>query len=461
MMNAQPTATQPKSAAGVTAALVTLARAIDYATLPGDAREIALQCALDWFAVTVAAAHQPLPSLLLDHALGEGGKPLSTIVARDVKIAPLQAALINGTASHMLDYDDVNLSMNGHPSAVLMPALLAAAEPLHATGADIVAAFVAGYETAARVGLLVAPGHYARGYHATATVGAVAAAAGCAHLMKLSADQMAVAIGIAATQAAGLKSMFGTECKPFHAGLAAQSGLRAAQLASRGMASRTDALECAQGFAATLSPNFNPEAVLGDPGKYYIRENLFKYHASCYGTHSALECVSKLRAAHGVKPQMVRRATVRVEKGADAVCNIQNPRTGLEAKFSVRFMTALGLAGMDTSDLAIYNEATAADPFVCALRDRVAVELVNGWTSMQTEVILELADGRRVVAMEDTGIPATDVAGQARRVTAKFERLVPPVLGAERSARLMSLLQRLGRVRADELMSAASLPAGA
>jgi 2-methylcitrate dehydratase PrpD len=210
-----------------------------------------------------------------------------------------------------------------------------------------------------------------------------------------------------------------------------------------------------------MSPDCNPQAVLVNPGKYYIRENLFKYHASCYGTHSALECVSKLRAEHGVEPQMVKRATVRVEKGSDAVCNIQNPRTGLEAKFSLRFMTALGLAGRDTSDLAIYNETTAADPLLCALRDRVAVELVSGWTSMQTEVILELADGRRVVAMEDAGVPATDVAAQGRRVTAKFRRLVEPVSGAQRSATLMSLLQRLDQVRADELMSAASLPEGA
>ena len=456
MTNAQPAT--PDARTGLTAALVARTRAIEYATLPVEVRQIALQCALDWFAVTIAAADQPLPALLLGHALAEGGKPLATIVARSTKVAPLQAALINGTTAHMLDYDDVNLSMNGHPTAVILPAILAAAEPLQASGADVIAAFVAGYETASRVGLLVAPGHYGRGYHATATVGAVAAAAGCAHLMKLNPRQTAVAIGIAVTQAAGLKSMFGTECKPFHAGLAAQSGLRAAQLALRGMESRSDALECPQGFAATLSPDCNPDAILGNPDKYYIRENLFKYHASCYGTHSALECVSKLRAAHGVTPQTVKHAIVRVEQGSDAVCNIQNPRTGLEAKFSVRFMTALGLAGVDTSDLAIYNETTAADPGLCALRDRISIELVAGWTSMQTEVILELTDGRRVAAMEDTGVPSTDFSEQGRRVTAKFQRLVTPVLGPERSQRLMSLLQGLDQVTADELMNAASLP---
>ena len=459
-MNAQPAAAQ-NMGAGLTAALVTRTRAITYGALPSNVRELALQCARDWFAVTIAAADQSLPALLLEHALAEGGRPLASIVARSAKVAPLQAALINGATAHMLDYDDVNLSMNGHPSAVIMPALLAAAEPLHAAGADLIAAFVAGYETACRVGLLVAPGHYARGYHATATVGAVAAAAGCAHLMKLNAAQTAAALGIAATQAAGLKSMFGTKCKPFHAGLAAQSGLRAAQWAARNMDSRMDVLECAQGFAATLSPNCNPQAILGNPDKFYILEHLFKYHASCYGTHSALECVRQLREAHGVEPAMIKHAIVRVEQGSNGVCNIQNPRNGLEAKFSVRFMTALGLAAVDTSDLAVYSEATAAEPALCALRDRITVELVSGWTSMQTEIILELVDGRRLTAMTDAGVPATDFAGQGHRVTAKFERLVTPVLGASRSRDLLSLLQRLDQTGVDELMAAASLPAGA
>lgn len=431
------------AAQNVTRTLVTQAQNLRFKSLPADVQKVARQCVIDWFAVTVAGAGDALPKRLIEHALAEGGKPIATLVAQRHKVAPLQAALINGTTSHMLDYDDVNLSMNGHPSAVLMPAVLAAAEARGASGIELLSAFVAGYEAAARVGLLVAPGHYARGYHATATIGAVAAAVACAKLNGLDDDAMANAIGIAVTQAAGLKSMFGTECKPFHAGLAAQNGLRAAQLAALGMESRMDALECRQGFASVFSPDFHPEAVTGEPERHYVLENLFKYHASCYGTHSALECVEKLKREYRFKADHVKRALVRVEKTNDAVCNIQQPATGLEAKFSVRFVTALGLADADTSDLAIYNEKTAATPALVSLRDRITVEIVEGRPVMQTDLIVELSDGRTVSSTADAGIPSTDYDTQGARVVEKFNRLVPPVLGAAKARSLLEGLESL------------------
>src|SRR5690606_561849 len=200
----------------------------------------------------------------------------------------------------------------------------------------------------------------------------------------------AMAVGIAATEAAGLKAMFGTQCKPFHAGMAAEHGIRAALFAQRGMQSRADALECRQGFAQVMSPDLDPQAALGDPDVFFMRENLFKYHAACYGTHSAIECARTLRATHGFTPEEIESVTVQVERGADAVCNIASPRTGLEAKFSLRLTTAMALCGRDTADLGLYSEATAADPALVAVRDRVQVELVDGWPSMQADVAVRL-----------------------------------------------------------------------
>jgi 2-methylcitrate dehydratase PrpD len=332
--------------------------------------------------------------------------------------------------------------------------VLALAESRRADLTQALAAFVVGCEMAARAGVLVAPGHYARGYHATCTVGALASATACSHLLGLDAECTAHAIGIAATQASGLKAMFGTEGKPFHAGLAAHNGLRAARLAAGGMTCRTDALECRQGFAATLSPDFNPEAALADLDKFYIRGNLFKYHASCYGTHGAIECVRQLREAGAFKPSSIERVTVRVEEGADAVCNIPVAKTALEAKFSLRFMTAAALAGADTSDLAFYIDARTADPALCALRDKVRVELVPDWPNMQGEVIVELNDGRSVRRTVDAGIPGKDYAEQAQRLTAKFARLVEPVLGSAGCAALLRLLKSVDRISAAELMGA-------
>src|SRR5688500_18406377 len=156
----------PAAAAQVTRDLVELTRDFTHAALLADVKEIARRCVLDWIAVTVAGSADPVSKLVLEHALAEGGKPVVTVVGSTSRVAPLQGALVNGTASHVLDYDDVNLSMNGHPSAAILPALLALAQTRSASGADVVTAFVAGYEAACRVGLLVAPGHYLRGFHA-------------------------------------------------------------------------------------------------------------------------------------------------------------------------------------------------------------------------------------------------------------------------------------------------------
>src|SRR5215475_6491907 len=186
----------------------------------------------------------------------QGGAPIATVIGHGVRLPVLLAALVNGAASHALDFDDVNLAMTGHPSVVLLSALIALAEERGSSGQDVMTAFVAGYELQCRLGLLLAPGHYnTLGFHATATVGSFGAAAACAHLLGLDAEKTATALGIAGTQAAGLKSMFGTMCKPLHAGKAAQNGLIGASLAARGFTSRGDVLDCPQGFAARQSPH--------------------------------------------------------------------------------------------------------------------------------------------------------------------------------------------------------------
>ena len=444
----------------VTANLAEWALSRETAKLPADVREAARRCVLDWTAVALAGASDPLIPILTGAALDEGGNAACTLVAQSVRVSPLQAALINGATGHVLDYDDVNTGMTGHPTAAILPAVLALAETRNSSGSEIIAAFVAGYETAARVGVLVAPGHYARGYHNTCTVGVVAAAAACARLLRLDVDATTRAIGIAATQASGLKSQFGTQCKAFHAGVAAQNGLRAALLAARGMESRTDMLERRGGFAATLSPNFSPETALADPQRYFIRENLFKYHAACYGTHSAVESIRKLRASHGLGPDAVRHAVVRVAQSADAMCNIQNARTGLEAKFSLRFMAAAALRGLDTAGLDTYSETVCADAAQVAMRDKITVELASaGWPqhTLKAEVMVETNDGRRLEAAYDASIPESDLALQGARLDAKFDALAGSVLGTARTGTLKALLGRLESVTARELMAACTL----
>ncbi|HYF16264.1 MAG TPA: MmgE/PrpD family protein [Ramlibacter sp.] len=412
----------------LTVTLVRRALALRREDLPDDVVRIVRQTLLDTLGVTLAGASDPLPRRLCEDAVAEGGRGLARVIGGRERLGLRPAALVNGAAAHALDFDDVNLQINGHPSAVLWPAVLAVADAHDCSGAETFMGFVTGYEFACRVGMVVEPGHYDRGYHATSSVGILGAALACARLLKLDEAQALHAVGIAATMASGLKAMFGTPCKPLHAGLAARNGLEAALWAQQGLTSRPDILECTRGFARTLSPDFREQDALADPGRFLMRENLFKYHAACYGTHSAIEAALALRR-HGVQPQDVERIRIRVEKVADTTCNIPDPRTGAEAKFSLRLATAMALLGLDTGDLDLYAPATIERPDVQRLRAAAVVELVDGWSTMDSEVIVTLRDGRELSERVDTGVPCQDLTWQGERVAVKFQTLTRPLVG--------------------------------
>jgi 2-methylcitrate dehydratase PrpD len=436
--------------ASLTGELARRAAALRYDDLPEDIRLLARHCLLDWLGVTLAGSREELARILRAEAEEQGGAPQAPLIGHRLRLPARAAALVNGAASHALDYDDVNLTLGGHPSAVLMPALLALAEARGLGGAPVIAAFVAGYETLCRIGALVAPGHYARGFHSTATVGSFGAAAAAAHLLGLGPARTAVALGIAGTQAAGLKSMFGTMCKPLHAGKAAENGLLAASLAARGFTSRNDVLEAPQGFAETQSPDFHPERALAAPRRgWHLADTLFKYHAACYLTHAPIECGRAVRATPGFDPAAVRRVRLGVDEGAARVCHIPAPRTGLEAKFSLRLTTAMALAGIDTASLETYSDRTAADAHLVALRDRVEVDFQRGWPHTLAELEVTLADCAVLRARHDSGVPAEDLATQGERLAAKFMSLATPVLGSVQAARLaaaVACLDRLGTI---------------
>ena len=426
----------------LTRAIVRRTSALRFADLPAEVRALARQCIQDSIAVALAGADDALVRIMLAEAEEAGGAAQASVWGSAVRLPAGAAALVNGTMAHALDYDDVNLAMPGHPSVAVLPAVLALGEARGASGAEVMTAFVVGYETACRIGRAISPGHYdVVGFHATGTVGTFGAAAGCAHLLGLDEDQTLHALGIAATQAAGLKSMFGTMCKPLHAGRAAQNGLLAAKLAARGFTARPDSLECRQGFAATHSPDFWPERALEEPaGGWHIRANLFKYHAACYLTHAGIEAARMLRERPGVSPERIAAITLRVDEATDRVCNIAAPVTGLEAKFSHRLTAAMALAGFETSELATFSAAVASDPRVVALRDKVSIELLPGFGATHAAMDIRLVDQTTLSAEHDAGIPAADVAHQGLRIRAKFDGLVAPILGTERGAALGAAL---------------------
>jgi len=433
------------SRSAATSMIVARTASLMQAEIPADVREVATQCVVDWFACAVAGYQEPLSRMLLDQALEDGGNPVASVIGHGQRLSARQAALLNGAYGHAIDYDDVSTAMGGHPTAAILPAIIAAAEAEGATGAQLLRGFVAGYEAAAMIGLLVAPGHYARGFHATGTVGAIGAAVGCATLMGLDEETTARAIGIAATQTAGLKAQFGTMCKPLHAGKASENGLVAAQLARRGFSSRPDILECAQGFAATQSPDFDLDAALAPPARgFHILNNLFKYNAACYGTHGAIEAARSLAHEHGIEGRQIDRIQIRTEKAAERMCNIVGPRTGLEGKFSLRFNTAFAVSGGDTSSPDSYTVETVTRPDLVELQKRVDVVFMSdGWPRYQTEIRIETTDGRVLTRQHDTNRPATDLAAQGDRLLQKFLGLTQPVLGAARAQQLAQSIRRI------------------
>jgi 2-methylcitrate dehydratase PrpD len=428
-------------AAELTRALAGQASAVSYDALPDQVRALVRQCVLDYYGVALAGARDPLVAMLLDELAEAGGAAQAGIIGHKAQLPALSAALVNGAMGHALDYDDVNLAMPGHPSVAILPGLLALAEARQSAGREVIAAFVAGYEAACRIGSALRPGHYDRGFHATGTVGCFGAAAACAHLLGLDTEATARALGIAGTQAAGLKSQFGTMCKPFHAGKASQNGLLAARLAARGFSSRPDTIECEQGFALTHGPDFRPEAALADPpGGFHIFANLFKYHAACYLTHGPIECAREIRDRHGVKPEEIARIALSVDRSTDRVCNIPAPTDGLQAKFSLRQTVAMALSGVDTASLGAYSAATANDPALVRLREKIALDFRDGWPQAAAELEVATTGGRVLRASHDAGIPSADIAAQGERLAAKFDALAEPALGAARTRELCAMI---------------------
>jgi 2-methylcitrate dehydratase PrpD len=439
--------TKNRTLADLTRALAERAIALRYDELPAPVRELAGQCILDYLGVAIAGSQDPLVRILLDEMAEAGGSPQSSIIGHSVRLPVVSAALVNGSAAHALDYDDVNMAMPGHPSVAILPGLLALAELKDSSGTEVITAFVAGYETACRIGAALQPGHYDLGFHSTGTVGTFGAAAACARLLGLDGETTAIALGIAGTQAAGLKSQFGTMCKPFHAGKAAQNGLFAARLAARGFSSCADIVECVQGFALTHGPDFAPKAALAMPeAGFHLLANLFKYHAACYFTHAPIECARRLREEHRLTPDAIAGITVRIDASCDRVCNIPVPADGLQSKFSLRQTVAMALAGIDTASLDVYSAENACDAALVGLRERVRFDWQHNWPQTLCELELELVDGRRPSTRHDAGIPAADIAEQGDRLAAKFDVLVAPVLGAPRARELREMISGLDNV---------------
>ncbi|MBV8889433.1 MAG: MmgE/PrpD family protein [Alphaproteobacteria bacterium] len=427
--------------------------AIRYQRLPAEAIAWAKIAILDTIGVALAGGAEPCARIVCQmlEAGGAGGACL--VFGSTRRMAPLDAALVNGTAAHALDFDDVSNSLGGHPSAPLLPGLLALAETRPTSGRDFIAAYVAGFETEARLGRGVHFHHYEKGWHPTATLGVFGAAAACCHLLGLAPLVIAQALAIAASLAGGIKANFGTMTKPLHVGHTARNGLMAALLARDGFTANPAALEHRQGFLHVFNGAgaFDAEAILrawGEPFDIVDPGLGIKQHPCCGSTHPPVDALLALRAEHELQSDEVERIDSWTHARRLAHTDRPDPQSGLDAKFSVQYCLARALLH-GRLRLNDFEGDAWRDATVRALLPRIHAaphpEIgQSGGEPLGAEVHVTLRDGRVLTGTVGSALgrgPGNPLPADA--LAAKFVDCAGRVLPSGSVARLREMLENL------------------
>lgn len=414
----------------------------DISDIPSKVFEHAKVAFLDWFAVTMAGRNEPLVLKLIRFADLMGGYEQATILGHGMKKNISIATLINGSASHALDYDDTMRVFMGHPSVVLFPSLLAFSEWKEKSGVDFLMAYVIGLKVGACIGACAGLEHYLAGWHATSTIGRLASVAGCAKLMKLHGQQIVYALGIAGTQASGSKRVFGTMCKPFHAGRASQVGLEAALLAGEGFTSAEDILEGPSAFFELMKGQVKREAVDSLGKTWEIEDLAQKYHASCFFTHSPIEALLAILNKERLLSNDIKSIKVSLSQMAMDAAGKVEPLTGLEGKFSLSYCLANALLRGNTGMQAFTNDKVK-DPEVKEFMEKISFvpnpEMINA----EARVEVETNSGNVYSGFYDAYMEIPELKIKKAKVKNKYIDLCGSVLGDRKTKDLMELILSL------------------
>ena len=351
---------------------------------------------IDWCGVAYAAKEEPVSKIVTKLIDEEQTKGHSRLISNGKEVSAKSAAFVNGTIGHALDYDDTHFLFTGHPTASAFPTALALGEELGSSIDEIMLAYMCGVEISTRLGHILGYSHYNKGFHQTATSGAFGATLVASKLLKLDAKQIENALGIVSTRASGLKSQFGTMGKPFHAGIAASNGIEAAKLSKLGFVSCENGIECNQGFLKTHAwDETMPEAAINGLGQDFLFPEIkYKFHACCHGLHAFLEALDELKTKNNFNPDSIEKISIQTQPSWLQVCNIDSPKTGLEAKFSYRLTAAMSLHGVDTGRLDSYNDEICFNEKIVETRDKV--EVIPNDKMTNTEALIELKDGTEI-----------------------------------------------------------------
>ena len=414
------------------------------AAWPASVEHEAHRTLYNWLGCAIGAARHDAAEAALAAAQMLEPAPQATVLGRSEKVDMASAALINGISSHTFDFDDTHLKTIIHPAGPVASAVLALAERNRLAGREVIDALVLGIDVACRIGNVVYPDHYDRGWHITGSTGMLGAAAGCARLLKLDAPRTTMALGIAASQPIGLREQFGTMTKPFHPGAAARAGLLSALMANHGFTASARALEAPRGLVQVFSDKRAWHEATDQLGeRFEIAFNTYKPFACGIVIHPSIDAAVQLRE-RGVEAEDVERIDLRVHSLVLELTGRKAPKKGLEGKFSVFHGCAVGLVYGRAGE-SEFSDAVVTDPRVVALRDRVNATVDPSIHEDAVLLTARLRDGRTLEIRVDHAVGSLERPLGDDQLAAKFDALVAPVLGAARareiSARWPSVAQ--------------------
>ena len=423
-----------------------------YDQIPKEAVDAAKGAILDCLGCTLAGSSEPAAKIVTQFVKEIGGNPEAGVIAAGFKTGAAQAALANGTMAHALDYDDVAVSWIGHPTAVLLAVVLALGERGKLSGREALAGYILGFEVEAKLGACIGFGHYGWGWHATATLGTMAATAAAAKMLGLDVSRTRMALGIATSLAGGTRQNFGTMTKPFHVGSAARNGILAARLAEKGLTADEAIIEHPMGFCKLFSGGAEYDGAratqgLGDPFDIVSPGVSTKPYPCCRLTHRCIDAILHLIKEYGINADDVEEVECRTSEFVPQVLIHSRPKTGLEGRFSMQYCMAIALLDGQVA-LRQFADDRVMDARAQELLRRVEYVHTGDVTGAEMlatpEVVtIELRDGRKLSheVLVAKGAPRNPMT--AEELAAKYRDCASSVLSAEDVEKSLNVVSRL------------------
>jgi 2-methylcitrate dehydratase PrpD len=417
--------------------------------IPGDVIHEAKRSLLNWVGCAVGGSGEPAVETAIRALLPFSGKPEAQLIARPERFDPLYASVINGISGHVYEYDDTTPMNYIHPTPPVASALFAYSSVNRTTGREFLHAFLMGFEAESRLGNAVYPAHYNAGWHITATAGVFGAAAAVGKLLGLSTQEMIWAMGLAATQASGIREMFGSMAKSFHAGHAARNGYLSAVLAKTGFTAGEQAIEGARGFAAVMASQYDLSKITSGLGEdFQIRYNTYKPYPCGIVVQPTIDGCIDLHRSHHPAPESIKAVRVRVAPLVLDLCNKRDFTRGLDSKYSIYHSAAIGLV-LGKAGLQEFTDEAANDPVIKRVRELVTAVGDPAITEDQSRIEVELANGETLTHFVEESLGNIRRPLSDAQLEDKFRDQAVPKLGRTQVDKLIDLCWRL-----DELENA-------